>query len=145
MKRQLPVARSRFKVWRSFPTRWTDNDVYGHVNNTIYYQWFDSAVNSWLVEQGMLEIANGDPICLVVETRCIYFAPLAFPEQAEVGFAVAEIGRSSIRYSLGVFGGDERESARAQGEFVHVVVDRKSRRPVEIPEQWRVKLAVISS
>lgn len=144
MRRELPVARSKFKIWRSFTTRWADNDVYGHVNNTIFYQWFDSAVNLWLVEQGMLDIEHGDPICLVVETRCIYFAPLAFPQQAEVGIALAELGRSSIRYRIGVFGG-ERESALAQGEFVHVVVDRRNRRPVEIPEQWRAKLRAISS
>jgi len=141
--REVPAARSEFRVWRLFATRWADNDAYGHVNNTIYYQWFDSAVNSWLVEQGMLDIADGDPICLVVETRCIYFAPLAFPEQAEVGFAVAELGRSSIRYRIGVFRKGQ-ESARAQGEFVHVVVDRRKRRPVEIPEEWRVKLRAIS-
>lgn len=144
MKRELPVARSKYKVWRSFTTRWTDNDAYGHVNNTIYNQWFDSAVNSWLVEQGMLDIAHGDAICLVAETRCTYFAPLAFPAQAEVGLAVAELGRSSIRYRIGVFGGDEQGSARAQGEFVHVVVGRKNRRPIEIPEEWRVKLGAIS-
>ena len=143
MSRERPAARSEFRHWRKVTTRWADNDAYGHVNNTIFYQWFDSAVNAWMVEQGMLDIANGDPIALVVETRCAYFAPLAFPQAVEVGLAVAELGRSSIRYRIGVFGEGEAEAA-AQGEFVHVVVDRANRRPVEIPASWRAKLEAIS-
>ena len=143
MTREQPAARSEFRQWRKVTTRWADNDAYGHVNNTIFYQWFDSAVNGWMVEQGMLDIANGDPIALVVETRCAYFAPLAFPQAVEVGLAVAELGRSSIRYRIGVFGEGENGSA-AQGEFVHVVVDRANRRPVEIPASWRAKLEAIS-
>jgi acyl-CoA thioester hydrolase len=130
-------------VWRRFPTRWADNDAYGHVNNTVFYQWFDSAVNAWLVEQGMLDIATGDPIGLVVETRCAYFEPLAFPQDVDVGLAVAKLGRSSIRYRIAVFGAG-RDSAAAQGEFVHVLVDRTSRRPVVIPPDWRAKLEQIS-
>ena len=143
MSRERPAARSEFRHWRKVTTRWADNDAYGHVNNTIFYQWFDSAVNGWMVEQGMLDIANGDPIALVVETRCAYFTPLAFPQAVEVGLAVAELGRSSIRYRIGVFGEGESGSA-AQGEFVHVVVDRANRRPVEIPASWRAKLEAIS-
>ena len=143
MSRERPAARSEFRVWRNFTTRWADNDAYGHVNNTVFYQWFDSAVNGWMVEQGMLDIANGDPIALVVETRCAYFAPLAFPQAVEVGLAVAGLGRSSIRYRIGVFGEGEAEAA-AQGEFVHVVVDRAIRRPVEIPAAWRTRLEAIS-
>jgi len=143
VSRERPAARSEFRHWRKVTTRWADNDAYGHVNNTIFYQWFDSAVNAWMVEQGMLDIANGDPIALVVETRCAYFAPLAFPQAVEVGLAVAELGRSSIRYRIGVFGEGESGSA-AQGEFVHVVVDRANRRPVEIPASWRAKLEAIS-
>ena len=144
MRREQPAIRSKFKVWRSFTTRWADNDVYGHVNNTIFYQWFDSAVNHWLIEQGMLDPEHGSPICLVVETCCRYFSPLAFPQQVEIGLAISELGRSSIRYRIGVFTGDG-ESAAAQGEFVHVVVDRKNRRPIEIPQQWRAQLELISS
>jgi acyl-CoA thioester hydrolase len=124
-------------------TRWADNDAYGHVNNIIYYEWFDSAVNAWMIEQGMLDIANGDPIGLVVETRCSYFAPLAFPQVVEVGLAVANLGRSSIRYRIGIFG-DGEDSAAAQGEFVHVVVDRANRKPVEIPANWRRALEKVS-
>ena len=143
MSRKPPATRSDFKTWRAMTTRWADNDAYGHVNNTVYYEWFDSAVNAWMVEQGMLHIANGDPIALVVETRCTYAAPLEFPQGVEVGLAVAQLGRSSIRYRIGVFA-DGAESAAAEGEFVHVVVDRSERLPVDIPAEWRAKLEAIS-
>ena len=140
--KQAPATRGEFRVWKSFTTRWADNDAYGHVNNTVFYEWFDSAVNGWLVEQGLLDIIAGDPIALVVETRCSYFAPLAFPEDVEVGLAVAELGRSSVRYAIGVFATGE-DLAAAQGEFVHVLVDRASRRPVAMPEDWRRMLEAI--
>ena len=130
-------------MWREFSTRWADNDAYGHVNNTVYYQWFDSAVNGWLVERGLLDIAAGDPIALVVETRCSYFAPLSFPAPVEVGLAVAELGRSSVRYRIGVFASDAATSAAA-GDFAHVAVDRNSRRPMPWPERWREALQAIS-
>lgn len=143
MSREAPAHRSEFKAWRRVTTRWADNDAYGHVNNTVYYEWFDSAVNAWMVEQGMLDIAHSDPIGLVVETRCSYFAPLAFPQDVDVGLAVASLGRSSIRYRIGIFAAGE-EQAAAQGEFVHVVVDRASRRPVDIPQDWRLALEAIS-
>ena len=141
--KQPPATRSDFRAWASFSTRWGDNDAYGHVNNTVYYEWFDSAVNGWLVEQGLLDIVAGDPIALVVETSCNYFAPLAFPEDVEVGLAVAELGRSSVRYSIGVFATDA-DSAAAQGEFVHVLVDRANRRPVAMPGEWRQKLEALA-
>ena len=143
MSRETPAARSEFNVWRKFTTRWADNDAYGHVNNTIFYQWFDSAVNGWLVGQGLLDIQAGDPIALVVETRCSYFASLEFPQDVEVGLAVGELGRSSVRYRIGVFA-EGAEKAAAQGEFVHVLVDRESRRPVEMPDEWRAALESIS-
>lgn len=143
MTRESPAGRSEFKVWRRFTTRWADNDAYSHVNNTVFYQWFDSAVNAWMVDKGMLDIERGDPIALVVETRCTYFAPLAFPQEVDVGLAVIELRRSSIRYRIGIFA-QGAPSAAAQGEFVHVVVDRSSRRPVEIPVDWRRKLESIS-
>ena len=143
MSRREPAGRSEFKVWRRMTTRWADNDAYGHVNNTVHYEWFDSAVNAWMVEQGMLDIASGDLIALVVDTHCSYSTPLAFPQSVEVGLAVAELGRSSIRYRIGVFAEDS-DSAAAEGEFVHVVVDRSTLRPVEIPVSWREKLATIS-
>jgi len=143
VNREPPAARSEFKVWRRFTTRWADNDSYGHVNNTVFYQWFDSAVNGWLVEQGLLDIQAGDLIALVVQTRCTYFYPLEFPRDVEVGLAVAELRRSSVRYRIGVFA-DAEETAAAQGEFVHVLVDRDSRRPVAMPADWRAALEAIS-
>jgi acyl-CoA thioester hydrolase len=143
VSREAPAHRSEFNAWRRVTTRWADNDAYGHVNNTVYYEWFDSAVNAWMVSQGMLDIVRGDPIGLVVETRCSYFAPLAFPQDVDVGLAVASLGRSSIRYRIGIFAAGE-EQAAAQGEFVHVVVDRTNRRPVDIPQDWRRALEAIS-
>jgi len=143
VSRPAPAQRADFKAWRKMSTRWADNDAYGHVNNTVYYEWFDSAVNAWMVEQGMLDIANGDPIALVVETRCTYAAALEFPQDVEVGLAVAQLGRSSIRYRIGIFA-EGAATAAAEGDFVHVVVDRASRRPVEIPRDWRTNLETIS-
>jgi acyl-CoA thioester hydrolase len=143
VSRETPAARSGFKVWQSFTTRWADNDAYGHVNNTIFYQWFDSAVNGWLIEQGLLDIQAGDPIALVVQTSCTYFYSLEFPQNVEVGLAVAELRRSSVRYRIGVFA-DAAQTAAAQGEFVHVLVDRTSRRPVEMPANWRAAFEAIS-
>ena len=143
MSRQPPPGRAEFKVWRKVTTRWADNDAYGHVNNTVYYEWFDSAVNAWMVEQGLLDITNGDPIAFVVETRCTYISPLEFPQPIEIGLAVSELGRSSIRYRIGIFAIGAADAA-AEGDFVHVVVDRTTRRPVEIPPEWRRKLEAIS-
>lgn len=143
MSREAPARRSDFKAWHTFTTRWADNDAYGHVNNTIFYQWFDSAVNGWLVDQGLLDIQAGDPIALVVETRCSYFGPLEFPGDVDVGLGVSSLGRSSVRYRIGVFGPGKNDAA-AQGEFVHVLVDRATRRPVEMPQNWRSALEAIS-
>jgi acyl-CoA thioester hydrolase len=143
VSRKPPATRAAFKVWREMTTRWADNDVYEHINNTVYYEWFDSAVNAWMIEQGMLDVENGDPIALVVETRCTYATPLAFPEPVEIGLAVAELGRSSICYRIGIFA-KRAERAAAEGKFIHVVVDRSTRRPVEIPADWREKLEGIS-
>lgn len=143
MSREPPATRAQFKVWQKFTTRWADNDAYGHVNNTVFYQWFDSAVNGWLVGQGLLDIQAGDPIALVAETRCSYIAPLEFPQDVDVGLAVAKLGASSVRYSIGVFA-QGADIAAAQGEFVHVLVDRMSRRPVDMPADWRSALMSIS-
>ena len=124
-------------------TRWPDNDAYGHVNNTVFYQWFDTAVNRWLVEAGLLDIERGDPIGLVAETGCSYFAPLSFPGEVEVGIAVDRLGSSSVTYRIGVFGVGETEPA-AQGHFTHVYVSRDSRRPVPLPAEWRAKLEKVA-
>jgi acyl-CoA thioester hydrolase len=135
-------GRGYYRVWRTIGTRWGDNDAYGHVNNIVYYSWFDTAVNAWLVEAGLLEIQAGDPIGLVVETGCRYARPLAFPQPVEVGLAIETIGRSSVRYRLGVFasGGDE---PAAEGHFAHVYVGRENRAPMPIPDSWRTKLEAI--
>ena len=135
-------GRDAFRVWRTHSTRWADNDAYGHINNVVYYEWFDSAVNGWLVDQGLLDIAHGDPIALVVETRCTYSEPITFPEEVEVGLAAEHIGTSSMRYRIGIFAADAEEAA-AEGHFVHVLVDRSSRRPVPLPDRWRSALEAI--
>ena len=136
--------RSVYRVWREIGTRWADNDAYGHVNNTVYYEWFDTAVNAWLIEAGLLDVERGDPIGLVAETGCRYAAPLAYPQPVEVGLAVERLGSSSVRYRLGVFAQGAEEAA-AEGFFVHVYVGRESRRPVPLPESWREKLAAIAT
>jgi acyl-CoA thioester hydrolase len=122
-------SRSTFKVFRRIDTRWMDNDVYGHVNNVVYYSWFDTAVNAHLIEQGALDIHQGQTIGLVVETHCNYFAPLAFPQVIEAGIRVAKMGGSSVRYEIGLFAQGE-DLCAARGHFVHVYVDQQSRRPV---------------
>jgi len=135
--------RADFPHFHPIQTRWMDNDVYGHVNNVVYYSWFDTAVNHYLVAQGVLDIEHGAVIGLVIETRCNYFASVAFPEQIEVGVRVAHLGRSSVRYELGIFKAGE-DTAAAQGHFVHVYVDRQSRRPVTLPDALRSALAALS-
>jgi len=135
--------RSAYPVFRSISTRWMDNDVYGHVNNVVYYSWFDTAVNAWLIEQGVLDIHGGDTIGLVVETQCNYFAPLAFPQAVEAGIRVARLGNSSVRYEVGLFAQGAAEAA-AQGHFVHVYVDRQTRKPVPLPAKLRAVLETLA-
>lgn len=144
MTRPVAPRREDFRRWHDITLRWADNDAYGHVNNMVYYQWFDSAVNALLVGEGLLDIVAGDPICLVVGTSCNYFAPLSFPGEVEVGLEVVELGRSSVRYQLGVFGKGVEEPAAA-GTFVHVAVSRAERRPVPWPDQWRRVLEALSA
>jgi acyl-CoA thioester hydrolase len=140
---RAPLAgRDAYRAWREVPTRWSDNDLYGHVNNTVYYGWFDTAVNAWLIEAGLLDLEAGDPIGLVVETGCRYARPLAYPQTVEVGLAVERLGTSSVRYRLGVFAAGEPQPA-AEGFFVHVYVDRESRRPVPLSKEWREKLGTL--
>jgi acyl-CoA thioester hydrolase len=129
-------------VWREVATRWADNDAYGHVNNVVYYSFFDTAVNQWLIEQGLLDIANGDPLGLVVETGCRYARSLTYPEPVEIGLAVESLGRSSVRYRLGIFAKGSDEAA-AEGHFVHVYVSRESRRPADLPAAWRERFQAI--
>ena len=135
-------ARKAYPRFRPIPTRWADNDIYGHVNNAAYYGFFDTAVNCFLIEEAGLDIHGGSIIGLVVETGCNYFAALAYPETVEAGVRVARIGNSSVTYQIGLFRDGEDEPA-AQGHFVHVYVDRETRRPVSLPEAMRQTLEAI--
>jgi acyl-CoA thioester hydrolase len=138
------MSRSHYRAWEQITTRWIDNDVYGHVNNAVYYHWLDTAVNSWLIAQGLLDIENGDPIGLVVETGCRYARSVSYPEKVSVGLAVDRIGSSSVSYRLGIFTPGEDMPA-AEGHFTHVYVDRTTRRPTPLPEAWRKTLATLIS
>ena len=140
--RPEPHDRSRYRHFSSLPTRWMDNDVYGHVNNVVYYSFFDTAVNRYLIEAGALDIHHGAVIGLVVETRCNYFAPIEFPQVVEAGLRVAELGRSSVRYEVGLFAAGEPVTA-AHGHFIHVYVERATRRPVPLPEPLKQALQVL--
>lgn len=143
-RKPVPRSRGAYPVWRTITTRWADNDIYGHVNNVVYYGWFDTAVNAWLIEQGALDIHHGQVIGLVVETQCNYFAPLAFPQLIEAGIRVARLGHSSVCYEVGLYGQGQAEPA-AQGHFVHVYVDRQTRRPVPLPAALRAALQTLTS
>ncbi len=141
---ERPPLRGRryYRAWRPIATRWMDNDVYGHVNNVVYYSFFDTAVNAWLVEHGLLDIEKGPVIGLVVETACTYARPVAFPEEVQAGIAVTRIGNSSVRYDIGLFVKGNPEPA-AQGFFVHVYVERGTRRPRALTSEWREMLQKI--
>ena len=134
-----PEPRDAYPVFRSITTRWMDNDAYGHVNNVVYYSWFDTAVNAHLIEQGVLDIERGTTIGLVIETQCNYFAPLAFPQTVDAGIRVARLGNSSVRYEVGLFAQGEPLTA-AKGHFVHVYVDSATRRPVPLPAPLKAVL-----
>lgn len=121
-----------------------DNDIYGHMNNVVHYSLFDTAVNGWLIEQGVLDIHGGDQIGLVVETGCRYFAELAFPDVVTAGLKVTRLGNSSVRYEIGLFRNDEQDAA-AEGFFVHVYVDRISRRPKPLADGLRLALASVTA
>ena len=151
------LTRLDFGYFAALTTRWADNDIYGHVNNVMYYSFFDTTANRYLIEQGGLDIHDGDIIGLVVDSGCSYFAPIAFPDQLQGALRVAHLGRSSVRYELAIFkvtdtsndtvknvhAAEVDNTAVAQGHFVHVFVDRITRKPVAIPEQMRAALAKI--
>jgi acyl-CoA thioester hydrolase len=140
MSKPAAASRDRYGHFLTIPTRWMDNDVYGHVNNVVYYSYFDTVVNEYLIRRGVLDIEHGKTIGLVVETQCNYFSPLAFPDLIEAGLRVARIGASSVRYEVGLFRQGEPRAA-AQGHFVHVYVDRATRRPVSaLPEPLQAAL-----
>ncbi|MBM7062951.1 acyl-CoA thioesterase [Pseudomonas sp. UL073] len=139
-----PVAhnRSEYRYFRDITTRWMDNDVYAHVNNVIYYSWFDTVVNGWLLEQNVLDFTDSPAVGLVVETHCSYFSSIAFPDLVRAGLRVTRLGTSSVRYEVGLYANDNTE-ASAQGHFVHVYVDRVTRRPVPLPDDLRRALETI--
>lgn len=134
------TTRDDYAALTSIDTRWMDNDVYGHVNNVVYYSFFDTAVNRWLIEQGVLDIARSPSIGLVVETLCRYAAPITFPDKVTAGLRVAHLGTSSVRYEIALFRNDDQVAA-ATGHFVHVYVDRATRAKTSIPDDVRIALA----
>jgi acyl-CoA thioester hydrolase len=142
--RPLPDGREAYAQFVSLSTRWMDNDIYGHLNNVVYYSLFDTAVNQYLIAQGALDIHGGAVIGLVVETHCNFFDSLAFPQQVEAGIRVTKQGRSSVRYEIGLFA-EGAELCAARGHFVHVYVDRETRRPVaELPTVYLQALQGLS-
>lgn len=138
MRPEAP-ARADYRAFRPITTRWADNDVYGHINNVQYYAFFDTVVNAHLIEHGVLDIHDGATIGFVVETRCNYFAPLAFPDRIEGGLRVDRIGGSSVRYGVAIFR-EGADRAAAAGHFVHVYVDRTTGRPTSLPAPLRAEL-----
>lgn len=140
--REKPHSIGDFPYLHSLTTRWHDVDIYGHVNNVVYYSYFDTAVNAHLIAHGVLNPQTSPVIGLVVETRCLYFRSLTFPDSVQAGLRVAHLGSSSVRYEIALFQG-EGESAAAQGHFVHVYVNRADQRPVPIPEPVRAVLKLL--
>jgi acyl-CoA thioester hydrolase len=136
MAREAPLTRAAFPHFLEITTRWMDNDVYGHVNNVVYYSFFDTVVNRYLIDNKALDFRDGKVIGLVVETACSYFKPVAYPDRITAALAVQHLGNSSVRYRLAVFRNDD-DGAAAQGHFVHVYVDRATNRPVPLPDGLR--------
>ncbi|MBA5606014.1 acyl-CoA thioesterase [Duganella sp. FT3S] len=134
------AGREQFRHFMTIPTRWIDNDQYGHVNNVVYYSYFDTAVNQFLIEEGVLDIHNDQLVGYVVDSACAYFSQLSFPDLLHVGLRVSKLGNSSVRYEIGIYRNDEPVPAAA-GHFVHVYVDRATNKPVTIPDNVRAVLA----
>ena len=143
MSRPEAPGRADYPVFRTITTRWMDNDVYGHVSNVVYYSFFDTAVSGYLVDQGAVDYNDGATIGLVVDTRCSYFAPISFPETVHAGIRVDRLGTSSVTYGVGIFA-DDHPTAAAAGYFIHVYVDKQTRRPVALPEALKQALARLS-
>jgi acyl-CoA thioester hydrolase len=134
-----PRERCAYPHFMLVPTRWMDNDIYGHVNNVVYYSYFDTVINRYLIAEGGLDIVAGDVIGVVAESHCRYLRGISFPADIDAGLGVGKLGRSSVRYEIGLFLQGENAAA-AEGHFVHVFVDRASRRPVPIPDRLRAAL-----
>src|SRR5580700_1042363 len=144
MPEPLPETRARYRYFVAVPTRWMDNDVYGHVNNVVYYAYFDTVINQYLIEEGGLDIAAGAVIGLCVESHCAYARPVAFPDLLDAGLRVAHLGKSSVRYEIAIFTRGHDEPS-AHGWFVHVFVDRATRKPTPLPAPMRAALERILS
>ncbi|TLX64112.1 acyl-CoA thioesterase [Stutzerimonas nosocomialis] len=142
MPEQPQHLRADYRHFRPITTRWHDNDLYGHVNNVVYYSYFDSAVNAYLIERGGLDIHEGEVVGFVVSSSCDYFASIAFPDALDVGLRVGKLGNSSVQYELAIFKAGEGQACAA-GRFVHVFVDRASNRPVPIPARLREALVAL--
>lgn len=135
----LPTGRGDYPHFETIPTRWNDNDVYGHVNNVEYYAFFDTVINRWLITEGGLDIHGGEVIGVCAESHCTYRDGFSFPEDVEAGLRVGKLGKSSVRYEIGLFAIGAAEPT-ATGWFVHVFVDAETRRPAQMPEQLRASL-----
>ncbi len=136
MSKAAAPTRDEYKVFYPIPTRWEDNDIYGHVNNVVYYSYFDTAANRYLIEEGGLDISDGRIVGYVVNSACQYHAPVTYPEPIEAGLRVDRLGNSSVQYGIAIFREGERRAA-AHGHFVHVFVERAENRSVPIPDNLR--------
>lgn len=143
MAEQPQHLRADYRHFQPITTRWHDNDIYGHVNNVVYYSYFDSAVNAYLIERGGLDIHEGEVVGFVVSSSCDYFASIAFPDVLDVGLRVGKLGNSSVQYELAIFKAGEAQACAA-GRFVHVFVDRASNRPTPIPNNLRRALEALA-
>jgi len=142
-ERQPPPSRAEYRHFVELQTRWEDNDLYGHVNNVVYYSYFDTVVNRFLIEQGGLSIHSDPVIGVVVDSQCRYFSSIAYPDRIEAGLGVSKLGTSSVVYELGIFRPGE-STALAAGRFVHVFVGRENQQPAPIPPTIRTALAAIA-
>ena len=140
--RQNPTNRSDYNYFSIMNTRWNDNDIYGHLNNVIYYELFDTAVNKWLIKNNLIDIKNGKNIGLIVQSGCNYFSSFEYPEDIDAGIRVTKIGNSSVRYEVGLFKSND-DLASADGFFIHVYVDRVSNKPINLDYEFKKKLDTI--
>ena len=142
MTRPQPTSRDAYCHFITITTRWMDNDVYRHVNNVQYYSFFDTAVNEYMMKQGVLDLSDSCAVCLTVDSACQYFSEISFPDVVHCGLRVGHLGRSSVRFEIGIFRNDDQVAA-AQGHFVHVACDRVTHRPIEMPADMRRALEAL--
>ena len=140
--RQNPTNRSDYNYFSKMKTRCNDNDIYGHLNNVIYYELFDTAVNKWLIKNNLIDIKKGNNIGLIVQSGCNYFSSFEYPEDIDAGIRVTKIGNSSVRYEVGLFKSND-DLASADGFFIHVYVDRVSNKPINLDYEFKKKLDTI--